>query len=741
MRKLRAPLALVWLCLFAGLRPVAAQETPRPILEIEGKTDATYSETNEVLTITNGVVVKYTDASGLTVLSADRASINQQTSDIFAEGAVRIQKDNETWTGERLHYNYVTKEMEGDKFRMGRAPFYVGGEGLRGVGTAGTNGVYQGTNAVITTDDYFKPLQQVRARRFVIVPGQYVEAHDATLYVGDVPIFYFPYYRRSLNHDENGFTFLPGYRSLYGPYLLSTYNWVLNEQLRAAMHLDYRESRGFGEGPDLKYNYGEFGEGELKYYYTRDHKPGTDPNIGAPIPRDRDRFYFSDNAHPATNLTVISQVAYQSDPFIVRDFFESQYDKDTQPKTFVDANQFWQNWSLDALAQPRLNPYWETVERLPEVRLSGFRQQIGSTPVYYESQSSVGYFRRLFADTNSFPTNMMSTDFSGSRVDTFHQLTLPENFFGWLNVTPRVGGRFTYYDSTSGPGAMTTNHSRTVLNTGAEVSFTASRLWAGVHNDALDMDGLRHIFQPSMNYVYIPQPSTLPSQLPQFDYQPTNSLRQLPIDFPDYNSIDSINSENTIRYGINNRLQTKRHGEVDDLLNWSVSTDWHLRPRSDQTTFSDIYSDLSLKPRSWLTFNSTTRYSIENGQFNLAQHGITLQPNSTWNWTVGHFYVRSGPVFGSLGDNLYTSVFFYRFNENWGTRIAHYFDASRGTLQEQDYTIYRDLRSWTAALTFRALSDVSHGHDYTVAFSFSFKSLPRFGLGADTVRSAALVGY
>jgi hypothetical protein len=261
-----------------------------------------------------------------------------------------------------------------------------------------------------------------------------------------------------------------------------------------------------------------------------------------------------------------------------------------------------------------------------------------------------------------------------------------------------------------------------------------------MRNDFFEMDGLRHIFQPSVDYAYVPQPSTLPSQLPQFDYQPTNNLRLLPIDYPDYNSIDSINSENTIRYGINNRLQTKRNGELDDLLNWGVYTDWNLRPRSDQTTFSDIYSDLSFKPKKWLTFNSFTRYSIAQGQFNLSQHNITFQPNNTWNWTVGHLYLRSGPIFGT-GDNLYTSVFFYRLNENWGTRLAHYFDATTGTLQEQDYTIYRDLRSWTAALTFRALNSLSNGKDYTVAFSFSLKSAPRFGLGADTVRSAALVGY
>ena len=122
--------------------------------------------------------------------------------------------------------------------------------------------------------------------------------------------------------------------------------------------------------------------------------------------------------------------------------------------------------------------------------------------------------------------------------------------------------------------------------------------------------------------------------MPQFDYEQTNSLRLPPLESPEYNAIDSINSQNTIRYGLNNRLQTKRNGQIDDLINWGLYMDWHLQSRSDQTTFSDIYSDFTLKPRSWLIFNSSTRYSIEQGQFNLSQHTLTLQPNNTWNWSI-----------------------------------------------------------------------------------------------------------
>src|SRR5204862_7210540 len=81
-----------------------------------------------------------------------------------------------------------------------------------------------------------------------------------------------------------------------------------------------------------------------------------------------------------------------------RDFYEGEYRRDPQPDSFLEVNQFWNNFSIDAFVQPRVNNFLETVERLPDVRLTGFRQQRGTTPFYYESESSAGYYRRVFAE-------------------------------------------------------------------------------------------------------------------------------------------------------------------------------------------------------------------------------------------------------------------------------------------------------------------------------------------------------
>jgi lipopolysaccharide assembly outer membrane protein LptD (OstA) len=598
------------------------------------------------------------------------------------------------------------------------------------------------------------PAIYVRSSHIKIVPGKYVEMWNAVLFMDGVPTFYFPYYRRNLGEHASNFNFLPGYRSSYGPFLLNTYTWYLNDAVDGKIHLDYRVKRGVGAGPDLNLHLGQWGEATFKYYYLDDEglnastSTNNFQNLGA-MPKNRQRFYLGYQATPFTNLNVKALVNYQSDPLVLHDFFEGDYTANPQPYTFIEVNKYWNNWSLDVETTPRLNDFFDQVERLPDVKLTGFRQQIFNTPFYYESESSAGYYRQFFAATNaslSAPTNCPPA-YSAARADTFHQLLLPWTFFNWLNVTPHAGGRFTWYSEESGPGGTNDETGRAVFNTGVETSFKVSQLWVGATNSLLNINGLRHIMEPSVDYVFVPRPTTPPSRLPQFD-SASPSLLLLPIQFPDYNNIDSIDSQNVIRFGLRNTLQTKRGGQLDQLLDWNLTLDWRLNPRYDQTcldepfsqqkTFSDLYSDLTFKPRSWIVLYSQLRYDINSDNLNLASHQLTLTPNERWSWGVGHWYLRNG--FMGSGENLITSTIFFRLNDNWGLRTTDYFNAENGRLQQQLYTIYRDLRSWTGALTFRVLDNGIGPMDFTVAFTFSLKASPKTRVGGDTVSHYHLVG-
>ncbi len=727
---LRTLLGLLVLLPFVALR--GAETGDGLSIETADGGDLEYNlRTGEVI-YTNGVIVKY----GAAVLATDRVRLDRESGQVSAEGnVILLREGGALWRGERLNYNFKTRVIGGEEFRSGQAPYFISGQA---VVTEPTNNAYIGTNGYLTTDDHADPNYRLRAKKIVIIPGKSIEARHAVLYLGGVPVFYWPYYRKSLERHPNNLELTPGYRSTWGPYLLNSYNWYWENNLHGALNLDLRGRRGIGGGPDLWFNAQPFGHVYLRYWATEDLDPQSKAGFDK-TPEDRQRLSVVYQGAPRTNLTLQGVLAFQSDPLMVRDFFESEYHGNIQPKTFFEANQAWRNWSLNLLTQPQVNDFQETVERLPDLKLTGLRQQIGPTPLYYESESSAGYFRHAFPDieTNRFYP-VRTNAYAATRADTYHQVLLPWTFFGWLNVTPRVGQRFSHYSEASGRGTTTDEEDRSVFNTGAEVTWKASRVYRGAQNDLLEVRGLRHILEPSANYVFVPDPATRPRQLPQFDTELPSS-RLLPIDYPGYNAIDSIDSQQAVRLGLRNKLQTKREDGVENLVNWNLYSDWHLSRHHGQPEFSDVYSDLDLRPRSWLTLNSETRYNIRSGQYREANHLVTLQPSGEWSLQFGHRYRDTSPDLG-LGNNLIVTSLYYRMNENWAARISHHFEARDGVMENQYYTLYRDFRSWTGGLTFRVRENRDSATDYTVALMISLKASPRFSLGGDSVHPHYLLG-
>ena len=733
MRQLRVILPGL-LFFFALTRLAFAQDQKEETIDIQSDTGSvTYKPDTGWFSATNGVTVRWRD----TVLVADSVIGSQDMGEVIADGRVRIQQGEQVWVGEHILYNFKTRAMETEVFRTGKSPVFASGKHLHG---DLSNSVYTAESAFITTDDIADPAVKLKASSITIVPGKYVRARNAWVYIGGVPVFYFPYYSRALGPRANNFNFIPGYRSRFGPFLLTSYNWFLGEEVDGALHADYREKRGAAGGADVNLHLGRWGETTLKYYYLYDNDPEESAPDGMHIPDNRQRVAFTYDAVPFTNLNLKSSLYYQSDPQLLHDFFETEYRHNPQPATFIELNKFWSNFSLDIYAQKRVNDFYETLERLPDVRLTGYRQQLGPTPFYYESETSGSYLYRRFMDTNP-PVGL---DYSGVRADTFHQITLPYTAFGWLNIIPRAGGRFTYYTDTWGEGTTNNEVSRGVFNTGAEMTFKASRLWRYATNSLFQVDGLRHIVEPSVNYVFVPTPTHRPFEVPQYDFE-LPSLRLLPLEYPDYNSIDSIDSQNAFRFGLRNRFQTKREGKIENMLFNETFVDWRLDPNSGQARFSDVFSDSAIRPRSWITLESQVRYNIDNQNWRMLVHNLYLQPNDRWAFSVGHWYLRDDlqpiPTALSTGNESIRALAFLKLNENWAFRASGAYDLREDRMQEQSYTIYRDFRSWTAGVTARLRKNSDGKEDFTAAFTFSLKAAPKYKVGSDAVRPSQLLGY
>ncbi len=118
----------------------------------------------------------------------------------------------------------------------------------------------------------------------------------------------------------------------------------------------------------MNYDLGRLGQGGGKFYYAHDDLPDLYAN-GLPTRTDRNLYSWRHALTNSSGLTIHGLVNGQNDPLIVRDFYENQFRRDLQPKTFFEVNQAWPNWTLDLLVQPQLIEFYQTVERLPDESL------------------------------------------------------------------------------------------------------------------------------------------------------------------------------------------------------------------------------------------------------------------------------------------------------------------------------------------------------------------------------------
>jgi LPS-assembly protein len=719
MRKPLLILALAGGALFLG--GLKAQDTVSP-WKVEGldanKSTIKYDLKSGEIRATNGVRVKYKDGKPEAAeLTANNATINQKNGSVVASGNVVLRRDGLIWKSERIEYNFRTKNIKAAQFVSGNLGAFIKGEGMIG---NKTNGVYRAQNTIFTTEDSKDPDFYIKAKEVEVAPGQYAIFRGATFYAGKVPIFHLPYYRRNLKQHPWNLHLSPGYKSEWGGFLLSSIRWPGNEAFGGEFNLDYREKRGVGFGPDIQYNSPDWGQGNLKLYRAFDDDPLTDSR-GAAIDRERDLAQWI-HRYKRGSLTATGVLNYESDEYMRRDFFEDQYQQNVQPNSYFELSKNWSNYNLSVLAQPRVNAFYEGIQRTPDIKLSGTRHQLGNSPFYYDTETSAGYFERRYNFSSA------NNDYGLFRADTLHQIYMPKTYGGWLNVTPRIGARFTHYGESNGHGSTKNRSKRYIAHTGVEISTKLSKMMPEIDNKLLGIsNGARHIIQPSINYAFIPKPNRTPAELDKFDYEIT-SPRLLPIDLPEYNAIDNIDSQNVLRMSLRNRLQTKRNESIVDVIDWDVYSDWRMDTNTGQNTFADAFSDAYLRPRDWLTLNSNLRYDIDNSLWRTYNHGFSVHPKShEWSINAGQYYYLAQPSTSTADrTDVYYSGLGFRLNENWSFSTRQYYDSKAGQMSQHDYILHRDMNNWTFFIDLSFRKDTGRRRDDTsISFNYSLKAFPR----------------
>ncbi len=780
MKKLLLSLALV--CF--GLGAARAQFGSFGDIPIEITSEFTRVE-NGLAIAEQNVVIRYKD----TAIYCDYGQYNPETRDVYLSGDVRLYREGRLFTAERALYNLETKVFSTADFQGEALPFRFGGGSLS---TLGSN-AYLVKDGLFTTSDSSKPDYYLRAKTVRIYTKDRVVFSNVKLYVGRTPVFWYPYLYQSLNQDS-GFMFIPGYTSAWGAYLLTDTSFPLTEHIAGKLRLDVLSDRGVGVGLEGRWGtakrQGSFlhsagetkeqrkdrevkgGEnwGRFLTYYIQDSNPGTNKTG---LNRERidssryrvtlqDRTYWTEDIFTTVNINKLSDKRY------LQDFDEGEFRLDPNPDSLLAITKWDEDYTLTLMGREQINDEFDGTERLPELAFDMKRQPVFKSPLFYDGETSAGFLRRNFAKGSAFP------DYDTFRADTYHQLSFPGTYFGFLSFVPRFGVRGTYYGDSGFTEAVTTTKNvttpgqngapdtrstvttvnqilrrqgalfRPALTAGFESSFKFSKAYEGVQSRIWGLDGLRHVVQPYVNASFVYSDKD-PGRILQFD-RLNRSTQLAPIDFPQFNTIDSLDNWSIIRLGVRNRLQTRRD---NDTLNWfeidtflDVNID---RPNfggysvlADTGTFSNLFNRLRWTPLPWMSFQLDSQFPLLDSGFTEINSALNLMVSKSVSVNLGQRFIDGNNQFPN--SNLVSFGGYYRVNDNWAFSFRDQYEFNDSVLENQVYQVHRDLSSWVASLGL-SVRDNRGVNEVGVLVTFTLKDLPNiripFSLDPNAVSSGS----
>ena len=614
---------------------------------------------------------------------------------------------------------------------------------------------------------YHEPHTYFRASQVELIGEEKVVASDLTYHIGGVwvPPFYWPKLYIPLGWEWPKMTFEAGSSNRFGPFVRTEILYDLPPgtfpllRTQVGTRLDYFSKRGPAFGLLFRYRSAIPGKedavrGELDYYHVpTDH--GRDLGKYELGTRNRYRVKFFHSQDMPEGWEFDFEYQRYSDAGFQREYFEREYyeAKPIENRAYVKYTDG--PLGLYAHYRWRENRFLDATEYTPQIGAN-----IVSYPIWrnllYTGHIEFARVRRLLADVRLRPTEVYDEDDDDNeaverlldrdfhyyplrdseqerrshgrrftRIDTSHMLSMPFEA-GIFHVEPFVGYRGTYYSRTLDGGSKW----RSIFFAGGRVSTQFWRSWDDVRADwlriggsrilPLDVNGLRHVVNPELRVMLIPQPSVRATRLLLTDYndelQPPAEpgfrrgfRRYEPYDPTGlmFGDVDGISQVGVVSLGVRNRWQTRRAGRVVDLVDLdpslnlfvhdnddpfnrtraSLRNKFQFRPIEGVLFYADFNFNLSNRDKTRRFHHEDATYRVQgprgSGFFDYFDTGLSIATSDRWQLTLSQRYdVFDG---ARLGAQLA-----YVLSEKW--RAILQVESGGGGLFSLRLT--RDLHDW-----------------------------------------------
>jgi hypothetical protein len=469
--------------------------------------------------------------------------------------------------------------------------------------------------------------------------GQPMRDHRATawndlLYVGDLPVFYWPVLSADLN-DPSYYIHHLAYKndSVFGTQILTDWNMY---QLLGIHHppagtqwdlsLDYMSLRGFGYGSNFLYHRSDFfglpgpTSGLVDFWAISDRgfdNLGVDRPHVTPDADYRDRFLWQHREELPNGFQLTAEVGQISDRNFLQEYFQREWNELKDQTTDVELRHIAGDATWNLFAQARLDDFFTQTEWLPRGDHYLLGQSLVADRLTWFEHTSLGYadFRIGSLPNNTpgdEPVNHMSweaADRQGDRLITRNEFDWPIEL-GGMKVVPYVLGELGHWGEDLAGNSL----DRAYYQAGIRATLPMIYVDPTVESDLWNVHGLAH--KVEFNFEFSQSESNRPmTDLPLYEQLNDNQIeafeRRLivntfgsPVVFPfiadpprpfderfyalrsgmagwvTAPSLEIADDLTVMRLGVDQRWQTKR-GPPDDLhiIDWiELDTDIVIFP-------------------------------------------------------------------------------------------------------------------------------------------------------------------
>lgn len=583
-----------------------------------------HNQSEDTITASGDVFIVW---KGMTLMAMS-ADYNRQTQVITAAGNVVLIKDGDIVRGSRLTFDTTSGrgEIENSTINIRKGSIRLAGKRIMKTGEED----YSAEEGSYTTCDAATPSWKFKAGNLDMTVDEYGSAKNVVFYIKDVPVFYLPYIAFPVKRErQSGFLFPRfGWSGKKGAEVDIFYYGAISPSQEATVDLDIQSKRGVGVGLDYRYLRTRGSTGNLGGYLIYDQN--TNNPRGFIAQSHREIFSPEMNVRSSINMT--------TDRLFLSDYGEKSdvYNRQSNDST-VNFLKTWQHYALTASLRYTQDYYaasnGSTLQSLPQIGLAAVRQQIFSSPVYFDLDSSATNFYR-------------ETGARGQRFYGFPRLTLVHGIPGYLHVSAYGGAHLRAYTTDNiSPGSPVHGQDGSLLpESGLRLSSSFSKIY-DINGDKLQK--LRHEISPEISYKYT---------------RDQNQSR-----FPDYDYSDRIVRQNILYYSLTSFLGGKyRSGDTSehrDLMRLTLMQGYSFsggrpdlltavdaqRPWTDLTLQSDTW----LHPRARLTLDGS--YNVYGNYLSSAAPGVEFDDKR--GTTAAISYRMSHNVVDYLEGRLATRLF------------------------------------------------------------------------------------